>query len=196
MSEPIARGCTVWFTGISGVGKTTTSSTLAQRLRERRLRVELLDGDEVREHLSKGLGYTRKDRDENIRRIGFICEILCRNDVVVIVAAISPYRNAREAIRAKVRNFIEVYMECPVEILIKHDSKGLYKKALSGEIPNFSGISDPYEPPLNPDVVIHSYRDTVEEGVAKVLKKLDHLAFRIEQQQWAFGVLNRLEARS
>jgi len=141
--------------------------------------VELLDGDEIRERLSKGLGYSREDRDENIRRIGFICEILCRNEIAVIVAAISPYRSARDAIKAKVRDFIEVYKECPLEILIKNDSKGLYKKALSGEIQNFSGISDPYEPPLKPDVVIHSYRDTVEEGVARVWEKLEELGMHL-----------------
>src|ERR1700685_1387910 len=138
------KGFTVWLTGMSGAGKSTVSRLLEQRLRAIDARVEVLDGDVVRTHLSKGLGYSKEDRDENIRRIGFVSELLSRNGVVAIVAAISPYRAAREEVRARIPKFIEVYVECPVEVLASRDVKGLYRKALAGEILHFTGISDPY----------------------------------------------------
>ena len=144
------KGFTLWFTGMSGAGKSTISRLLELRLRERGARVEVLDGDVVRTHLSKGLGFSKEDRDENIRRIGFVCELLSRNGVIAIAAAISPYRAVREEVRARIPNFVEVYVECPVEVLAERDVKGLYKRALAGEIPHFTGISDPYEPPVNP----------------------------------------------
>jgi adenylyl-sulfate kinase len=137
--------------------------------------VELLDGDAVRVRLSQGLGFSKADRNENVARIGYVCELLSRNGVVAIVAAISPYRDAREKIKAQLPNLVEVYMECPLEVLIENDVKGLYKRALAGEIRNFSGISDPYEPPLNADVTVRAYQDTLEEGVARVLEKLESL---------------------
>lgn len=165
-------GYVVWFTGMPGSGKTTSSRLLEQRLRACGTIVETLDGDDVRRGVSLGLGFTREDREENIKRIGRRSQLLCREDVAVIVAAISPYREARDRLRVQLPNFIEVYMECPIEMLISYDVKGLYKRALAGELKNFTGVSDPYEPPLKPEVTIHTYRETVEEGVAKILKKL------------------------
>ncbi len=166
-------GCTVWFTGMSGSGKSTLSNALAQRLREAGARVEVLDGDVVRTRLCKDLGFSHADREENIRRIGFVCELLSRNGVIAIVAAISPYRASREEVRARIDNFVEVYMCCPVEVLIKRDVKGLYKKALAGEIALFTGISDIYEPPLTPEVIIDSSTDAPGEGLAKILNLLE-----------------------
>jgi adenylyl-sulfate kinase len=162
------QGLTLWFTGLSGSGKTTASHLLAQRLRSTGARVEVLDGDVVRTHLSKGLGFSKEDREENIRRIGFVCELLSRNGVIAIAAAISPYRAMRDQVRTKIPNFIEVYMDCPVDVLVQRDAKGLYKKALAGEISNFTGISDPYEPPLHPEVTIYSGYETVEQGVERI----------------------------
>ena len=167
------KGCTVWFTGLSGAGKSTISTLLHQRLCAAGAKAELLDGDIVRTHLSKGLGFSRQDRDENIRRIGFVCELLSRNGVIAIAAAISPYREVRQSIRARIPNFVEVFMECPMDVLIGRDVKGLYKKALAGEIEHFTGISDPYEPPLNPDVTVPTHCETVEESVAKIWSELE-----------------------
>jgi adenylyl-sulfate kinase len=168
-------GYTIWFTGLSGTGKTTSSRLLAGHLRKSGARVERLDGDEVRQHLSPGLGFSRTDRNENIRRIGFVCEILSRNNVVAIAAAISPYREPREELKTRIPRFVEIYMECPINILIERDVKGLYKKALSGMLADFSGISDPYEPPLNADVTIHAYRESPDQGVARILRKLKEM---------------------
>jgi adenylyl-sulfate kinase len=165
-------GGAVWFTGMSSAGKTTAARLLESRLRAQGARVEVLDGDLVRAHLSKGLGFGKDDRDENIRRIGFVCDLLSRNGVLVIVSAISPYRAVRDEVRNQIPQFVEVYMECPLDILIARDMKGLYRKALAGEIPHFTGVSDPYEPPLAPEVTIHSGRETPEEGVEKVWRVL------------------------
>src|ERR1700731_2036599 len=159
------KGCTVWFTGLSGAGKSTISSLLERRVWAAGAKVEVLDGDVVRTHLSKGLGYSREDRDENIRRIGFVCELLSRHGVIAIAAAISPYRAVREEVRARIPNFVEVYVECPVGVLAERDVKGLYKKALAGEIPHFTGVSDPYEPPLTPEVTVNSSNETPEQSV-------------------------------
>lgn len=169
------QGFTLWFTGLSGAGKTTVSRVVEQELRARGMKVEVLDGDVVRENLSKGLGFSKEDRDTNIRRIGWVCEVLSRNGVVAIAAAISPYREIRDEIRGKVNNFVEVYAECPIPVLAERDVKGLYKKALAGEIKNFTGVSDPYEAPLHPEVVYHSDSETVQESVSKVLRKLEDL---------------------
>lgn len=141
------KGVTIWFTGLSGAGKTTISREVEARLRAQGYKVEVLDGDVVRTHLTKGLGYTKEDRDENIRRIGFVAHLLTRNGVIVIVSAISPYRAIREEIRAKIGNFVEVYVNAPLEVCEARDVKGLYKKARAGEIKMFTGIDDPYEPP-------------------------------------------------
>jgi adenylyl-sulfate kinase len=171
----IHRGFTLWFTGMSGAGKSTISSLLERRLRNAGAKVEVLDGDVVRTHLSKGLGFSKEDRDENIRRIGFVCELLSRNGVIAIAAAISPYRAVREEVRARIPNFVEVYVECPIDVLAKRDVKGLYKKALAGEIPQFTGVTDPYEPPVNPEVVVNSSRETVEESAERIWATLERL---------------------
>jgi adenylyl-sulfate kinase len=166
------KGFTLWFTGMSGAGKSTVSERVFDRLKSAGAKVELLDGDVVRTHLSKGLGFSKEDRDTNIRRIGFVSELLTRNGVISIVAAISPYREVREEVRARIGNFVEVYVTCPIEVLAERDVKGLYKKALAGEIASFTGVSDPYEPPQNPEVVIDSSREPVDESVDKVWNKL------------------------
>jgi adenylyl-sulfate kinase len=171
----MSAGCTLWFTGLSGSGKSTLSQLVAARLREMGAKVEVLDGDIVRTLLCQGLGYSRGDREENIRRIGFVCELLSRNGVIAIAAAISPYREGRDELRRRIPNFVEIYMNCPVEVLIQRDVKGLYKKALAGEISQFSGISDPYEPPISPEVTIDSSSDSPESSVTKILRRLAEL---------------------
>jgi len=169
-------GFTIWFTGMSGAGKSTITGLLEPELRRRGVKVEVLDGDVVRTHLSKGLSFSKEDRDTNIRRIGWVCEILSRNGVCAIAAAISPYRAIRDEIRGKVAHFVEVYVEAPITVLADRDVKGLYKKALAGEIKNFTGVDDPYEPPLNPEVTCYSDgRETPQESAAKVLAKLEDL---------------------
>jgi adenylylsulfate kinase len=171
------KGFTVWFTGLSCSGKTTVSQGVAQELRKRGMKVEVLDGDVVRTNLSKGLGFSREDRDTNIKRIGFVCKLLSRNGVVAIGAAISPYRATRDYNRQEIGDFVEVYCKCPLEICIERDVKGLYKKALAGEITNYTGISDPYEEPLNPEVVLETDEETEEESVHKVITKLEELRY-------------------
>lgn len=163
-----SKGFTIWCTGLSGSGKTTVAELLEQRFLSMGVPVEVLDGDAVRTHLSKGLGYSREDRDENIRRIGYVAELLSRNGVVVIVAAISPYLAVREEVRAKIPDFVEVYFDCPLKVLIERDVKGLYKKALAGEIEHFTGISDPYEPPPYPDVRIYSDAGSPEQAAMAI----------------------------
>lgn len=168
------KGFTVWLTGLSGAGKSTIARLLECRLRECGARVEVLDGDVVRTHLCKGLGFSKEDRDENIRRIGFVCELLSRNGVVAIAAAISPYRAVREEVRSRIPDFVEIHMQCPLEVLVGRDVKGLYKKAMAGEIEHFTGISDPYEPPLAPEVTIHSNQETPEQGVERIWRILEN----------------------
>lgn len=165
---------TLWFTGLSGAGKTTVSERVAAHLQAKGLKVELLDGDVVRTQLSKGLGFSKEDRDTNIRRIGWVCQLLNRHGVIAIAAAISPYRETRDEVRHATPNFVEVYMECPVPVLAERDVKGLYKKALAGEIKHFTGVDDPYEPPLNPEVACHTDgRESVDESVAKVMAYIE-----------------------
>jgi adenylyl-sulfate kinase len=175
LSQPGAqqRGFTVWLTGLSGAGKSTLADALAPIVQERFGRVEVLDGDVVRTNLSKGLGFSKEDRDTNIQRIAFVANLLTRNGVPVIVAAISPYRQARDEARALIGNFIEVYVDCPVDELIRRDTKGLYGKALQGELPMFTGISDVYEPPLAPEVVVHTDREPAGRSMAKILDALE-----------------------
>ena len=169
------QGFTLWFTGLSGAGKSTISGIIEKRLREAGAKIEVLDGDVVRENLSKGLGFSKEDRDTNIRRIGFVCELLSRNGVIAMVAAISPYRAVREEVRLRIANFVEIYVECPLEVAAERDVKGLYKKAIAGEIPQFTGVSDPYEPPLHPEVVVRSDQETPEESADRVWAKLKDL---------------------
>jgi adenylyl-sulfate kinase len=172
------KGFTIWFTGLSGSGKTTLSKMLESELRRRGIqKVELLDGDVIRTHLSKGLGFSKEDRDANIKRIGFVCKLLSRNGVVAIAAAISPYREIRNFNRKEIGDFVEVYCKCSLEVCIERDVKGLYKKALAGEIKNYTGIDDPYEAPLNPEVVLETDRETPEESVKKIFDKLESLEY-------------------
>jgi adenylyl-sulfate kinase len=171
------EGFAVWLTGLSGAGKTTLADRLVSHLREQGAKVELLDGDIVRTNLSQGLGFSREDRDTNIRRIGFVTELLTRNGVIVVVAAISPYRDARDDVKQKIPRFLEVHVDCSIEVLTARDTKGLYKRALAGELGNFTGVSDPYEAPLNPSVVIHSDRESIDEGLAKIWRELEDRQF-------------------
>ena len=163
------QGLTVWFTGLSGAGKSTLAEAVAERLRAGGSSVEILDGDVVRQTLCAGLGFSKEDRDTNIRRVGFVAELLTRNGVVVLVAAISPYRAVRDEVRAKIGRFVEVYVECPLDELMRRDVKGLYRRALAGEIEHFTGVSDPYEPPEHPEVLIDSETQSVDEAVDSVL---------------------------
>lgn len=175
----MSRGFTIWFTGLSGAGKTTLTEAVLPQLRARGVRVEVLDGDEVRTNLSKGLGFSKEDRDTNIRRIGYVSRLLSRNGVGVIAAAISPYREIRDEVRRAIEGdgaaFIEVYVKAPLETLIARDVKGLYQKALAGEIKQFTGVSDPYEEPLAPEITIESDRETIEESAAKIIARLEEL---------------------
>lgn len=165
-------GFTIWFTGLSGAGKSTIANILEKRFKELGLKVEILDGDIVRTHLSKGLGFSKEDRDANIRRIGYVASLLSRNSVIAITAAISPYREIRDEIREMHENFVEVYVKCPIEVLENRDVKGLYKKARAGEITNFTGISDPYEEPKEPEIIAHTDKETPEESANKILEWL------------------------
>jgi adenylyl-sulfate kinase len=171
------KGVTIWFTGMSGSGKTALAIPLEEELGKRGLRVERLDGDIVRQSLTRDLGFTKEDRDKNIERITFVAKLLTRNGVAVLCSFISPYRAVRAKVREEVGNFVEVYCYAPLETLIDRDVKGLYKKALAGEIENFTGISDPYEPPESPDVTIDSSAETVEESLAKILRRLEELGY-------------------
>jgi len=166
------EGFAVWLTGLSGAGKSTLAERLVARLREQGAKVELLDGDIVRTNLSQGLGFTREDRDTNIRRIGFVTQLLARNGIIAVVAAISPYRETREEVKRKITHFVEVHVDCSLEVLTSRDTKGLYKRALAGEIGNFTGISDPYEIPVSPAIVVHSDREPVEAGLEKIWREL------------------------
>jgi len=158
---------------MSGSGKSTLSAMVAARLRELGARVEVIDGDIVRTQLCQGLGFSKDDRQENIRRIGFVCELLSRNGVIAIAAAISPYRGCRDQLRSRIEHFIEIHMQCPVEVLVERDVKGLYKRALAGEIPHFTGISDPYEEPLNAEVSVDSSIDSLESSTAAILRVME-----------------------
>jgi adenylylsulfate kinase len=166
------RGFVVWLTGLSGAGKTTIAHALAERLKSAGYKVEILDGDVVRQHFSKGLGFSKEDRIENIKRVAYVAHLLARNGVVVIVALISPYREGRNYARQLIGDFVEVYVKCPLNVLIERDVKGLYAKALRGEIQNFTGISDPYEPPENPEVVVETDKETVDESMDKIWQAL------------------------
>ena len=171
------KGFTLWLTGLSGAGKTTLAALLAIKLRARGVSVEVLDGDEVRTNLSKGLGFSKEDRDTNIRRIGYVCRLLSRNGVGAVSAAISPYRAVRDEVRRAVKQdgaeFIEVFVKCPIAVLAERDVKGLYKKALAGELKGFTGVSDPYEEPIAPDIIVETDRESVEFSTGKILRVLE-----------------------
>lgn len=171
------KGLILWFTGLSGAGKTTISKVVAEKLKQRGQKVEILDGDIVRENLSKGLTFSKEDRDINIRRIGFVAHLLSRNGVVAITAAISPYQAIRNEIREMYDNFIEVYINAPLEVCEQRDVKGLYAKARSGEIKNFTGIDDPYEPPDNPEITCCTDQESLDESVAHVISSLEKLGY-------------------
>ncbi|HEY6407418.1 MAG TPA: adenylyl-sulfate kinase [Ktedonobacteraceae bacterium] len=170
-------GFTIWFTGLSGAGKSTLSEIIEKRLNERGRNVEVLDGDVVRTHLSKGLGFSREDRDTNIKRIGFVCGLLSRNNVICISAAIAPYAEAREWARNEIGSFVEVYIKCPIEVCRERDVKGLYKLVDEGKIKNFTGVDDPYEEPEHPELVIETDRETIEESVSRIFAKLVELGY-------------------
>jgi len=167
------KGFTLWFTGLPSSGKSTLARRIEEILLERGMNVEVLDGDEVRENLSKGLGFSKEDRDTNIRRIGFVAKLLSRNRVVAITAAISPYKDVRDEMRSAIGRFVEVYVQCPIDVLKERDVKGLYKKALAGEIKHFTGVDDPYEPPVKPEILIDSDKESVDESVAKIVRTLE-----------------------
>jgi adenylylsulfate kinase len=171
------RGFTLWFTGLSGAGKTTIAEIIEKELRERGRRVEVLDGDIVRTNLSKGLGFSREDRNINVLRIGFVANLLTRNGVAVIVSAISPYKEPRDQVRRRIIDFVEVFVDAPLEVCAERDVKGLYKKAFAGEIEQFTGVSDPYEPPAAPDLVLKTAEEEPEESARKVVEKLEFFGY-------------------
>ncbi|MFQ5956933.1 MAG: adenylyl-sulfate kinase [Candidatus Brocadiales bacterium] len=170
----MAKGVTVWFTGLPSSGKSTIAHKVEATLRERGHKVEVFDGDVIRKNLCSDLGFSKEDRDTNIKRIAFVCKLMTRNDVVAIAAAISPYRETRDYAREEVgKDFLEVYVRCPLSICKDRDVKGLYKKALDGEIQGFTGIDDPYEEPLNPELILHTDKEPVEESTQRVLAELE-----------------------
>lgn len=166
------KGLTVWLTGYSGSGKSTISQRLQEIMFEKHIACEVLDGDIVRQNLCKDLSFSKEDRLTNIMRIGFVAEILSRHGVCVIVSAISPYRDARDSVRKRINNFVEVYIKCPIEVCEERDVKGLYKKARKGEMQNFTGISDAYEEPVDPEIICHTDTESVEDSVNKVIAGL------------------------
>jgi adenylyl-sulfate kinase len=166
-------GLTLWFTGLSGAGKTTLNLAVCDSLASRGFRVESLDGDEIRRYLGRGLGFSKSDRDENIRRIGYVASLLTRHGVIVLVSAISPYREVRDEVRRMIGEFVEIYVNAPLEACEQRDVKGLYRKARAGQLTGFTGVDDPYEPPLTPEIVCYTDRETVAESVAKILQYLE-----------------------
>jgi adenylylsulfate kinase len=167
------KGFTLWFTGMSGAGKTTLSRMVEDVLLERGLKVEVLDGDVIRNNFSQGLGFSKEDRNINIRRIGFVCHLLTRNDVVAIAAAISPYRDVRAENRGLIKSYVEIFCKCPIEVLKERDPKGLYKKVEKGQIKQFTGIDDPYEEPLDAEIVLETDRETPEQSLNKIIRSLE-----------------------
>lgn len=171
------EGFVVWFTGLPSAGKSTLARLLEKELQHRGWPVEVLDGDEVRLRLTRGLGFSREDRDENIRRISFVARLLARHGVATITAAISPYRDAREEARREIGRFVEIYVKCALDTCVQRDVKGLYRRALAGEITNFTGISDPYEEPLAPELTVQTDRESAEESVGRILARLEALGY-------------------
>jgi adenylyl-sulfate kinase len=171
------RGFVVWFTGLSGAGKSTLAALVSAEVIRRGIHAEVLDGDEVRTHLSHGLGFSREDRDTNVRRIGYVAKLLARSGACAIAAAISPYRATRDEQRSQIDHFVEVYCCCPVPVLVDRDPKGLYRRALAGEIHHFTGIDDPYEPPLSPEVVVSTDSESKQESFVRIVRKLEELGY-------------------
>lgn len=171
------RGFTAWFTGLPCSGKSTIADAAAEELRQMGLKVERLDADIIRKHLWRELGYSKEDRDENIRRAAYLAQLLTRNGIAVLTSFISPYQETRDYARKQIGDFVEIYVKCPVEVCIQRDSRGMYRKALAGEISSFTGVSAPYEEPLNPEVTIESDREPVKQSVAKVIAKLKELGY-------------------
>ncbi|YAI81287.1 MAG: adenylyl-sulfate kinase [cyanobacterium endosymbiont of Rhopalodia sterrenbergii] len=171
------RGVTIWLTGLSGAGKSTITQVLGKKLSDGGYSIEVLDGDIVRTNLTKGLGFSKEDRDTNIRRIGFVASLLTRHGVIVLVSAISPYRGIRDEVRAKIGNFVEVFVNSPLNVCEDRDVKGLYKRARSGEIKFFTGIDDPYECPLNPEIECRTDLESLEESVNKIYQKLKEMGY-------------------
>jgi adenylyl-sulfate kinase len=173
--NPNGTGFTLWFTGLPCSGKSTLALLVAAELERRGRGVEILDGDLVRTHLTKGLGFSKEDRDENIRRIGFVCGLLSKHGAVAIAAAISPYRAVRDEVRSSIANFVEVYVNTPLEVCIQRDVKGMYKKALAGEMKNFTGVDDPYEAPLQPEIIIETEKELPAVSAESILTKLEKM---------------------
>ena len=182
MNKQWNSGFTVWFTGLPGAGKSTLARMLAERLKQHELPVQILDGDEVRKRLTKGLGFSREDREENIRRIAYVAKLLTNIGGIVVVAAISPYLNSRKEARAEIKNFVEVFVQCPLTTCMERDPKGLYAKANRGEIINFTGISDPYEPPENPEIIVHTGQENPEDSLKRILDGLGKLDYFLEEK--------------
>ena len=180
------KGFTLWFTGLPCSGKSTLAEIVAMELSQRGRGVEVLDGDVVRTHLTKGLGFSKEDRDENIRRIGFVCHLLSRHGAVAIAAAISPYRVIRDEVRATIENFVEVYVKTSLDACIQRDVKGMYKKALAGQLKNFTGVDDPYEPPLQPEVVIETEKETPGASASRIMARLEQLGLVEPNHQPAY----------
>lgn len=171
------KGFTLWFTGLPRSGKSAVADRVAEILRQRGLRVERLDGDVVRQSLTRDLGFSKEDRNENIRRVTFVAKLLTRNGVAVLTSFISPYREIRAYARREIGNFIEVYTKCPLEVCIQRDVKGMYERAMRGEIKEFTGISDPYEEPIEPEILLETDKETIEESAGKVIRRLEELGY-------------------
>jgi adenylylsulfate kinase len=171
------KGVTLWFTGLPCSGKSTIADAVAKELQQTGLKAERLDGDIIRKHLWKELGYSKEDRDENIRRATFLAKLLTRNGIVVLTSFISPYKELRDYARREIGDFVEIYVKCPVEVCIQRDTRGMYEKALAGKIQNFTGVSDPYEEPPNPELVLESDKESLQESVAKVMVKIKELGY-------------------
>jgi adenylylsulfate kinase len=188
MKKETQQGCVVWFTGLPCSGKSTLATLVGEGVTRRGRGVEVLDGDVVRTHLTKGLGFSREDRDENIRRIGYVAGLLSKHGAIAITAAISPYRAIRDELRAKTPNFLEIYVATKLETCIARDVKGMYKKALAGELKGFTGVDDPYEPPVNPELAIETEKETAEESASRILNLLERRGYLTPGPQPAYTV--------
>jgi adenylyl-sulfate kinase len=189
-------GFTLWFTGLSGAGKSTLARTVERRLKMLDRRVEVLDGDIVRTHLSKGLGFSREDRDTNIKRIAFVCGLLTRNGVVSIAAAISPYREAREWARKEIGDFVEIYVKCPIAVCRQRDVKGLYRLVDEGKLKGFTGVDDPYEEPEQPDLVVETDKETIEQSTGRILARLEELGYLTPEEVYEDACMLREQLTS